>query len=73
VTKLIERHRQLVRENTTLRSALEEKYRRVRELDVKVLDANQRRQDVVKRIDELITQIDHLGAQLDAQAESLNQ
>jgi chromosome segregation ATPase len=73
VTKLIERHRQLVCENTTLRSALEEKHRRVRELDVKVLDANQRRQDVVKRIDELITQIDHLGAQLDAQAESLNE
>jgi hypothetical protein len=44
-----------------------------RDLDVRILDANQRRQDVVKRIDELITQIDHLGAQLDAQSESLNE
>ena len=73
MTKLVERQRRLERENATLRSELDEKHRRVRDLDVRILDANQRRQDVVKRIDELITQIDHLGAQLDAQAESLNE
>jgi DNA repair exonuclease SbcCD ATPase subunit len=73
VTKLVERQRRLERENATLRSDLDEKERRVRELDVGILEANQLRQDVAKRIDELITQIDHLGAQLDAQAESLNE
>ena len=73
MTKLVERQRRLEHENATLRSELDGKHRRVRDLDVKILDANQRRQDVVKRIDELITQIDHLGAQLDAQAESLNE
>lgn len=73
MTKLVERQRRLERENVAMRSELDEKHRRLRDLDVRILEANQRRQDVVKRIDELITQIDHLGAQLDAQAESLNE
>ena len=73
VAQLVERQRRLERENATLHGELNQRDRRMRELDVTILDANQRRQDVVKRIDELITQIDHLGAQLDAQAESLNE
>ena len=33
-------------------------------LEEKLLEANQKRQDVAKRIDELVTQLDHLDAQL---------
>jgi peptidoglycan hydrolase CwlO-like protein len=73
VTALVEAHARLERENAELRVAVDAKERRVRELDGQVLEANQRRQDVTKRIDELIAQIDHLGVQLDAQAVSLNE
>jgi septal ring factor EnvC (AmiA/AmiB activator) len=72
VTALVESHRRLQRENAALRSEVDEQTRRARLLDEKLLEANQRRQDVAKRIDELIAQIDHLGAQLDAQADELN-
>jgi septal ring factor EnvC (AmiA/AmiB activator) len=55
------RHRD---ENAALRRKLEEQGRRLRVLEGQLLDANQRRQDVAKRIDELISQIDHLEGQL---------
>ena len=71
VTALVEGHRRLERENAALRRVVDEKDHRIRQLDAGILHANQRRQDVTKRIDELIAQIDSLGAQLDAQAESL--
>jgi septal ring factor EnvC (AmiA/AmiB activator) len=72
VTALVESHRRLQRENAALRSEVDQQTRRARLLDEKLLEANQRRQDVAKRIDELIAHIDHLGEQLDAQADSLN-
>jgi len=47
-----------------LRSQLEERDARVRALEEQVLEMNQVRQDVGKRLDDLITQIDHLDAQV---------
>ncbi len=64
VEALAEAHRRLRSENAGLRRKVEEKARRNRTLEEKLLEANQRRQDVAKRIDELVTQLDHLDAQL---------
>ncbi len=68
---LVEDHRRLRRENAALQVDVDAKTQHAHRLDGKLLEANQRRQDIAKRLDELITQIDQLGAQLDAQAESL--
>ena len=57
-------HRRQVDETAALRRKLEEQSRHLRALEGQLLDANQRRQDVAKRIDELISQIDHLEGQL---------
>lgn len=56
-------HQRLQQEQSALREDLEKKERRIRELDEQLLDANQRRQEAGKRIEELITQLDHLDAQ----------
>lgn len=48
----------------SLRRRLEERNGRIRSLEEGILEANQRRQDVAKRIDELMAQLDHLDAQL---------
>jgi len=64
VEALAEAHRRLRGENAGLRRKVEEKARRIRTLEEKLLQANQKRQDVAKRIDELATQLDHLDAQL---------
>ncbi len=53
-------------ETVSLRRRLEERNRRIRRLKEQLLEANQKRQDVAKRIDELISQLDHLDAQLGA-------
>ncbi len=63
VAELVDAHHQLQRENAGLRRKVDEKTRRVRALDEKLLEANQRRQDVAKRVDELISQINQLDAQ----------
>jgi hypothetical protein len=47
-----------------LRTALAEGGQRIRTLDSKLIEANQRRQDAYKRIDELIAHLDQLDAQL---------
>ncbi len=70
---LVEDHRRLRRENSALQVEVDAKTQHAHLLDGKLLEANQRRQDIAKRLDELITQIDQLGAQLDAQAESLGE
>ena len=70
---LVESHGRLRQENAALRVEIDEKRRHAHQLDGKLLEANQRQQDIAKRIDELIAQIDQLGAQLDAQAESLGE
>jgi predicted RNase H-like nuclease (RuvC/YqgF family) len=64
VEALAKAHRRLRDENSTLRRKVEEKGRRIRALEGRLLEANQRRQDVAKRIDELIAQVNHLDAQL---------
>ncbi len=64
VEALIERGRRLQADNETLRGQLVERDRRIHSLDEGVLEANQRRQDAIKRIDDLIAHIDQLDAQL---------
>ncbi len=64
VAALVAAHRELSVENVGLRVRLEEKARGIRSLEGQLLEANQKRQDVSKRIDEMIAQLDHLDAQL---------
>jgi septal ring factor EnvC (AmiA/AmiB activator) len=66
VAELVRAQRRQVEETASLRRRLEERNRRIRGLEEQLLEANQKRQDVAKRIDELISQLDHLDAQLGA-------
>jgi septal ring factor EnvC (AmiA/AmiB activator) len=66
VAELAAAYRHQRAENATLRRELEQRGQRIRALDGKLLEANQKRQDVVKRIDELIAQIDQLDATFDS-------
>jgi septal ring factor EnvC (AmiA/AmiB activator) len=66
---LVGRQEQLLSENAKLRLELRERDQRLRHLDEQILEANQRRQDVGKHIDELIAQIDQLDAQFESQEE----
>ena len=67
---LVGRHEHLRNENAALRRDLFEKEKSIRNLDEQLLEANQRRQDVGKHIDELIAQIDQLDAQFESQEEA---
>jgi len=69
VADLLDRYERLQSENAKLRRKLSEKDQRIRHLDGQLIEANQRRQDVGKRIDELIAQIDQLDAQFERQDE----
>ena len=69
VTALVARYEKLQSENGVLRRALQEQEQHVRTLDAKIRDANQRRQDVGKHIDDLIAQIDQLDARFETQGE----
>lgn len=55
-----------MQENARLHELLEEREQRLRMADGQILDLNQRRQDVAKRIDDLIAQILLLESQLAA-------
>ena len=66
VVALTEVYRRQCEEAAELRRKLEEKGRRIRSLEGQLLEANQRQQDVAKRIDELMSQLDHLDGQLGA-------
>jgi chromosome segregation ATPase len=66
VGQLLQRQLALQAENVALAGELEASHRRVRSLDAQLLEANQRRQDIVKHIDELISQLDELEAQVDS-------
>jgi septal ring factor EnvC (AmiA/AmiB activator) len=66
VSELAAAYRHQRAENAGLRRELELRGQRIRALDGKILEANQKRQDVVKRIDELIAQIDQLDASFDS-------
>jgi septal ring factor EnvC (AmiA/AmiB activator) len=70
VGALVGHHEYLRNENAALRRKLSERDQRIRKLDGQILEANQRRQDVGKHIDELIAQIDQLEAQFESQEET---
>jgi len=69
VESLVERHQLLRSANTALRVELSQRDQRIRRLEEQLRDANQRRQDVGKHIDELIAQIDQLDVQFESQGE----
>ena len=48
-----------------LRRQLNENAQRIRSLEGQLLEANQKRQEVGKRLEELIAQIDHLEVDLE--------
>lgn len=64
VGDLVRAYQHQVDENSTLRRKLEQQTRELRALESQLLDSNQRKQDVAKRVDELISQLDHLDGQL---------
>ena len=66
VQTLVEKYRSLQGENAMLRGALEEREGQIRTLDGEMLELNQRRQDVAKRVDDLIAQIEQLDARFGA-------
>lgn len=66
VEALVTANEKLRAERDTLQSGLAKQQERVSELEGELLEANQRRKDVAKRIDELIGQIDELDSQLEA-------
>jgi len=61
---LAAQHETLRTEVSALRGDLGERNQRIRVLEAQLLEANQRRQDTCKRVDELIAQLDQLDAQL---------
>lgn len=64
VRALVQVYRDQKHENAGLRRKLELSSGQVRSLEGQLLEANQLRQDVAKRVDELIHQLDHLESQL---------
>ena len=64
VEDLVRAYQRQVDENGSMRRKLEQKGRELRSLEGQLLEANQKRQDVAKRVDELISQLDHLDGQL---------
>lgn len=64
IVGLVEQNARLREEAVSLRGMLGDRASRIAQLESELLDANQRRNDVAKRIDELISQLDALDAQL---------
>ena len=64
VKSLARAYRSAQEDKGALRRRVEEQNRHIRSLEGRLLEANQRRQDVAKRIDELVAQLDHLEGQL---------
>ena len=64
MTSLARAYRSAHEDKGSLRRRVEEQNRHIRSLEGRLLEANQRRQDVAKRIDELVAQLDHLEGQL---------
>jgi hypothetical protein len=60
----------VTKRNGALRVEVEEKSQRIRALEEELLATNQRRQDVIKRVDELIAQIDQVDVQLQSPEET---
>jgi chromosome segregation ATPase len=64
VRALVSQQEVLREELRSLRGDLGERDQRIRALETQLIEANHRRQDTGKRIDELIAQLDQLDAQL---------
>jgi septal ring factor EnvC (AmiA/AmiB activator) len=64
VVALVDRLRKLDTENATLRARLADRNARVDALEQSLREQNQRRQDVLKRIDELIGRIEQLDGHM---------
>jgi chromosome segregation ATPase len=64
VRTLVSQQEILRDEVAALRGELGERNHRIRSLEMQLLEANQRRQDTGKRIDDLIAQLDQLDAQI---------
>jgi len=60
IAGLADSRRQLQAENTALRGQLLERARHLEGLDERLLDANQRRQDALKRVDDLIARLEQM-------------
>jgi len=66
VAALVEQHERMQKSALELRTGIRERDERIRGLEEELLQANQSRKDVGKRIDELIGQIDQIEAGLQA-------
>ena len=64
ISTLVAEHERLQKDAEEMRRELLAREQRIRSLEAQLLEANQRRQDTGKRIDELIAQLDQLDAQL---------
>ena len=63
IRKLVERHRELLIDNASLREQIVLRDEKVLALEAELRDLNQRRQDVTKRVDDLIAQIEQIENQ----------
>lgn len=66
VSTLVAEHERLQKDAEEMRRELLAREQRIRSLETQLLEANQRRQDTGKRIDELIAELDQLDAQLES-------
>ena len=64
MTSLARAYRSAQEDKGALRRRVEEQNRHIRSLEGRLLEANQRRQDVAKRIDELVAQLAQVEGQL---------
>lgn len=62
VRKLVEQLQATQRENEQLQRDLEAREGRIHEFEAQLLDANQRRQDAIKRIDDLVQWVDRVSS-----------
>ena len=65
ISALVEENARLRQAQADLRGDHDEKSKRILALEGQLLEANQRRQDVAKCLDELIAQMDSLDAQFE--------
>ena len=63
VDALLEQAQKLEDGNASLRSQIVDRDRKIQSLDGEILELNQRRLDVAKRIDDLVAQLDTLASQ----------
>jgi chromosome segregation ATPase len=66
VGQLVDEFQKLRRENAMLRRDLGEREVKVRALEEKILELNQLRTDVAKRIDDLVAHVELLDAKLES-------